>query len=82
MIQLVSHYPYKHGQGAVRWVARGSNGEGRTHCLCEGDDSGLGDGWYTRDMQSDTQAEWIWGTVTQVPTILSLLRSIKAAWFR
>ncbi len=31
------------------------------------------DGWYARDMRTDTQAEWIWGTVTQVPTILSLL---------
>jgi len=31
------------------------------------------DGYYTRDAQADHGAEWIWGTVIQVPTILSLL---------
>jgi hypothetical protein len=31
------------------------------------------DGYYTRDMSADHGAEWIWGTVNQVPTILSLL---------
>jgi hypothetical protein len=31
------------------------------------------DGYYARDMQADRGAEWIWGTVNQVPTILSLL---------
>ncbi len=30
--------------------------EGRTHCLCEGDNSRHQDGWYTRDMQSDPPA--------------------------
>ncbi|MDE3109369.1 MAG: hypothetical protein KGL02_05450, partial [Acidobacteriota bacterium] len=31
------------------------------------------DGYYTRDMQANHQAEWLWGQVNQVPTILSLL---------
>jgi hypothetical protein len=31
------------------------------------------DGYYARDQQADHGAEWIWGTVSQVPTILSLL---------
>ncbi len=31
------------------------------------------DGYYSRDQQADHGAEWIWGTVNQVPTILSLL---------
>jgi len=31
------------------------------------------DGYYSRDTQADRGAEWIWGTVNQVPTILSLL---------
>jgi hypothetical protein len=31
------------------------------------------DGYYARDQQADHGAEWIWGTVNQVPTILSLL---------
>ena len=31
------------------------------------------DGYYARDPQADHGAEWMWGTVNQVPTILSLL---------
>ena len=31
------------------------------------------DGYYSRDQQADHGAEWIWGTVNQTPTILSLL---------
>ena len=31
------------------------------------------DGYYARDQRADHGAEWIWGTVNQVPTILSLL---------
>jgi hypothetical protein len=31
------------------------------------------DGYYARDNQAERQGQWIWGTVTQAPTILSLL---------
>ena len=31
------------------------------------------DGYYARDGQADHGSEWIWGTVNQTPTILSLL---------
>jgi hypothetical protein len=31
------------------------------------------DGYYARDQKADHGAEWMWGTVNQVPTILSLL---------
>jgi hypothetical protein len=31
------------------------------------------DGYYVRDKKADQGAEWYWGTVNQVPTILSLL---------
>ena len=31
------------------------------------------DGYYTRNTAADSGAEWFWGGITQVPTILSLL---------
>ena len=40
------------------------------------------DGWYAR-MPEDAGSQWIWGTINQVPTILSLLTpDTRGAWCR
>ncbi|MDE3110759.1 MAG: hypothetical protein KGL02_12555, partial [Acidobacteriota bacterium] len=69
---LVSHLPYKTAQehyDALLAQAKAHGGPTNYTKATTPD----WDGWYERDMSKDTQAEWIWGTVTQVPTVLSLL---------
>jgi len=70
--KLVSHLPYKTAkeQYDALLAAAKAKGGPTTYTKATLPDW---DGWYTRDMKSDPQAEWIWGTVTQAPTILSLL---------
>ena len=70
--QLVSHYPYKTAKEQYDALLAAAKAKGGPTVYTKATTPDW-DGWYTRDMQSDTQAEWIWGTVTQVPTILSLL---------
>ncbi len=70
--KLVSHYPYKTAKEQYDALLAEAKAKGGPTVYTKGTIPDW-DGWYTRDMQADTQAEWIWGTVTQVPTILSLL---------
>jgi len=70
--QLVSHYPYKTAKEHYDALLTATKAKGGPTVYTKATIPDW-DGWYTRDMAADTQAEWIWGTVTQVPTILSLL---------
>ena len=70
--QLVSHYPYKTAKEHYDALLAAAKAKGGPTVYTKATIPDW-DGWYTRDMQADTQAEWIWGTVTQVSTILSLL---------
>lgn len=70
--QLVSHYPYKTAKEQYDALLAAAKAKGGPTVYTKATTPDW-DGWYTRDMQADAQAEWIWGTVTQVPTILSLL---------
>ncbi len=70
--QLVSHYPYKTAKEQYDALLAAAKAKGGPTAYTKATTPDW-DGWYTRDMQADAQAEWIWGTVTQVPTILSLL---------
>ncbi|HXU19510.1 MAG TPA: hypothetical protein VN788_02890 [Verrucomicrobiae bacterium] len=70
--QLVSHYPYKTAKEQYDALLAAAKAKGGPTVYTKATTPDW-DGWYTRDMTTDTQAEWIWGTVTQVPTILSLL---------
>lgn len=70
--QLVSHYPYKTAKEQYDALLAAAKAKGGPTVYTKATTPDW-DGWYTRDMQADAQAEWIWGTVTQVSTILSLL---------
>jgi len=70
--ELVSHLPYKIAKEHYEALLEAAKAKGGPTVYTKATTPDW-DGWYTRDMQTDTQAEWIWGTVTQVPTILSLL---------
>jgi hypothetical protein len=69
---LVSHLPYKTAKEQYDALLAAAKAHGGPTIYTKATIPNW-DGWYTRDMKTDTQAEWIWGTVTQVPTILSLL---------
>jgi hypothetical protein len=69
---LVSHLPYKTAKEQYDALLAAAQGHGGPTIYTKATTPDW-DGWYTRDMRTDTQAEWIWGTVTQVPTVLSLL---------
>lgn len=69
---LVSHLPYKTAQEHYEALLAAAKAHGGPTVYTKATTPDW-DGWYQRDMRTDTQAEWIWGTVTQVPTVLSLL---------
>ncbi len=70
--KLVSYYPYKTAKEHYDALLEAAKAKGGPTAYTKSTIPDW-DGWYARDMQADSQAEWIWGTVTQVPTILSLL---------
>src|SRR5665213_265063 len=70
--KIVSPYPYKTAKEHYEalMAAAKANGGPTVYTKATTPDW---DGYYTRDQRADHGAEWIWGTVNQVPTILSLL---------
>jgi hypothetical protein len=70
--KIVSPYPYKTAKEHYEaWLAAAKAKGGPTvYTKATTPDW---DGYYARNQQADHGAEWIWGTVNQVPTILSLL---------
>ena len=58
--QLVSHYPYKTAKEQYDTLLAAAKAKGGPTVYTKATTPDW-DGWYTRDMQSDTQAEWIWG---------------------
>jgi hypothetical protein len=69
--KIVSPYPYKTGKehyDALMAQARAAGGPTVYTRQTMPD----WDGWYAR-MPEDASTQWIWGTINQVPTILSLL---------
>ena len=70
--KIVSPYPYKTAKEhyeAMMAAAKANGGPTIYNKTTVPD----WDGYYARDQRADHGAEWIWGTVNQVPTILSLL---------
>lgn len=70
--KIVSPYPYKTAKEHYEALLAAAKAKGGPTVYAKGATLDW-DGYYTRDQQADHGAEWIWGTVNQVPTILSLL---------
>ncbi len=70
--RIISPYPYKTAKEhyAALMATAKSHGGPTVYTKANTPDW---DGYYARDMNADKGAQWIWGTVTQTPTILSLL---------
>ena len=70
--KIVSPYPYKTAKEHYQALLAAAKAKGGPTVYTKANVPDW-DGYYTRDMQADRGAQWIWGTVNQVPTILSLL---------
>ncbi|HLI84427.1 MAG TPA: hypothetical protein VKV17_10945 [Bryobacteraceae bacterium] len=70
--KIVSPYPYKTAQEHYEALLAAAKAKGGPTVYTKATVPDW-DGYYTRDNRADHGAEWIWGTVNQVPTILSLL---------
>lgn len=70
--RIVSPYPYKTAKEHYEALLAAAKAKGGPTIYTKATTPDW-DGYYRRDMQADRGAEWIWGTVNQVPTILSLL---------
>jgi hypothetical protein len=70
--QIVSHYPYKTAKEHYEALMAAAKAKGGPTVYTKATVPDW-DGYYARDQAADHGAEWIWGTVNQVPTILSLL---------
>lgn len=70
--KIVSPYPYKTAKEHYEALLAAAKAKGGPTVYTKATTPDW-DGYYTRDMEADRGAEWIWGTVNQVPTILSLL---------
>ena len=70
--KIVSPYPYKTAKEHYEALLAAAKAKGGPTVYTKATTPDW-DGYYTRDQQADHGAEWIWGTVNQVPTILSLL---------
>ena len=70
--EIVSPYPYTSAQAhyAALMAATRAHGGPTTYTKATTPDW---DGYYERDDRADQGGQWIWGTVTQGPTVLSLL---------
>jgi len=70
--KIVSPYPYKTAREHYAALMAAAKAKGGPTVYTKATTPDW-DGYYTRDQQADHGAEWIWGTVNQVSTILSLL---------
>jgi len=72
--KIVSPYPYKTAKEHYEALLAAAKAKGGPTVYTKATTPDW-DGWYARDAGPghDMGAEWIWGTVNQVPTILSLL---------
>ena len=70
--KIVSPYPYKTAKEHYEALLAAAKAKGGPTVYTKATTPDW-DGYYARDQQADHGAEWIWGTVNQVPTILSLL---------
>src|SRR5579872_2214302 len=70
--KIVSPYPYKTAKEHYEALLAAAKAKGGPTVYTKATTPDW-DGYYTRDQQADHGAEWIWGTVNQTPTILSLL---------
>jgi len=70
--KIVSPYPYKTAKEHYQALLAAAKAKGGPTVYTKATTPDW-DGYYTRDQEADHGAEWIWGTVNQVPTILSLL---------
>ena len=69
--KIVSPYPYKTAKEHYQALLARAMAKGGPTVYTKATTPDW-DGYYARDQQADHGAEWIWGTVNQVPTILSL----------
>jgi hypothetical protein len=70
--KIVSPYPYKTAKEHYEALLAAAKAKGGPTVYTKATTPDW-DGYYTRNQAADHGAEWIWGTVNQVPTILSLL---------
>jgi len=70
--RIVSPYPYKTAKAHYDALMATAKSHGGPTAYTKANTPDW-DGYYTRDANADKGAQWIWGTVTQTPTILSLL---------
>lgn len=70
--KIVSPYSYKTAKEHYEALLAAAKAKGGPTVYTKGNTPDW-DGYYRRDNAADHGAEWIWGTVNQVPTILSLL---------
>jgi len=70
--KIVSPYPYKTAKEHYEALLAAARAKGGPTVYTKATTPDW-DGYYARDPQADHGAEWMWGTVNQVPTILSLL---------
>ena len=70
--KIVSPYPYKTAKEHYEALMAAAKAKGGPTVYTKATVPDW-DGYYARDQRADHGAEWIWGTVNQVPTILSLL---------
>jgi hypothetical protein len=70
--KIVSPYPFKTAKEHYEALLAAAKAKGGPTVYTKATTPDW-DGYYARDQQADHGAEWIWGTVNQVPTILSLL---------
>ena len=71
--KILSPYPYKTAKEHYQALMAATKARGGPTVYSRTDMPPEWDGFYTRDLKADHGAEWIWGTVNQTPTILSLL---------
>jgi hypothetical protein len=70
--KIVSPYPYKTAKEHYEALLAAAKAKGGPTVYTKATLPDW-DGYYGRDQKTDHGAEWFWGTVNQVPTILSLL---------
>jgi hypothetical protein len=70
--KIVSPYPYKTAKEHYEALLAAARAKGGPTVYTKATTPDW-DGYYAREPQADHGAEWMWGTVNQVPTILSLL---------
>jgi len=70
--KIVSPYPYKTAKEHYEALLAAAKAKGGPTVYTKATTPDW-DGYYARDQRPDHGAEWIWGTVNQVSTILSLL---------